>query len=69
MKTAMQELIEWIRYTNKECHSIMFNEGRFDEALEKEKEQIKDAYRKGYIHYLPQVDSEEYYNQTYNQNN
>ena len=68
MKTAMQELIEWIRYTNKECHSIMFNEGRFDEALEKEKEQIKDAYRKGYIHYLPQVDSEEYYNQTYNQN-
>ena len=34
----------------------------------KEKEQIIDSYLKGYIHYLPEIDSKEYYNQTYNQN-
>ena len=34
----------------------------------KEKEQIIDAYLKGYIHYCPKVDSKEYYNETYNQN-
>jgi hypothetical protein len=39
----------------------------YAEYLEKEKEQIIDAYLKGYIHYLPEVDSKEYYNQTYNQ--
>jgi predicted Fe-S protein YdhL (DUF1289 family) len=80
MKTAMQELIEWIRYTNKECHSIMFNEGRFDEALEKEKEQIIDFHVMLMKHGLEQEgnvtkwdynllkdEAEEYYNQTYNQ--
>ena len=67
MKTAMQELIEWIRYTNKECHSIMFNEGRFDEALEKEKEQIKMDYVNGkYYHQYDDITSEDYYNKTYN---
>ena len=65
----MQELIEWIRYTNKECHSIMFNEGRFDEALEKEKEQIKMDYVNGkYYHQYDDITSEDYYNKTYNQN-
>ena len=65
MKTAMQELIEWIRYTNKECHSIMFNEGRFDEALEKEKEQICNAYTDGLEG--PYLGAEEYYYDLYNQ--
>jgi hypothetical protein len=63
----MQELIDDIRFTDKECYATMFNEGIFKIALEKEKEQIIDAYLKGYIHYLPEVDSKEYYNQTYNQ--
>ena len=30
-----------------------------------EKEQIIEAYRKGFINYLPQTSSEEYYNETY----
>ena len=66
MKTAMQELIEWIRYTNKECHSIMFNEGRFDEALEKEKEQIMNAHTEGYSNYDSEMTSIDYFNKTYN---
>ncbi len=73
MKTAMQELIEFIRFTDKECYAIMFNEGLFDKALEKEKEQIIDAHgTKGW--YKPSdktsgiTTGEEYYNQTYNQN-
>ena len=69
MKTAMQELIEWIRYTNKECHSIMFNEGRFNEALEKEKEQIIDAYCEGFKEGSEgnRIMPEEYYYDLYNQ--
>ena len=66
MKTAMQELIEWIRYTNKECHSIMFNEGRFDEALEKEKEQIMNAHTEGYSNYDSEMTSIDYFNKSYN---
>ena len=67
MKTAMQELIEWIRYTNKECHSIMFNEGRFNEALEKEKEQIINAFNGGR---QSENDNKaiDHYNFNYNQN-
>ena len=70
MKTALQELIEYVDNPMK-SNAISKLELVFylkNTLLEKEKEQIKDAYRKGYIHYLPQVDSEEYYNQTYNQN-
>jgi hypothetical protein len=47
MKTAMQELIDLIRFTDKECYATMFNEGLFDKALEKEKEQIADAWDAG----------------------
>jgi hypothetical protein len=77
MKTAMQLMLEdlELRYkvlSNAEmlqaCGAI---EGTIDYAkslIIKEKEQIIDAYLKGYIHYLPKVDSKEYYNQTYNQN-
>ncbi len=67
MKTAMQELIELIRFTDKECYATMFNEGLFDKALEKEKEQIKKAYEDGknLIQYKDEW-GEIYYNQTYN---
>jgi len=71
MKTAMQELedklkdnLKWIVINaDYELMDKLFKEG-----FEKEKEQIIDAYLKGYIHYLPEIDSKEYYNQTYNQN-
>ena len=75
MKTAMQELIEIYEY----YHSFEeFNEWFMDMGkkamLEKEKEQIKDAYHKGgylltkkpYGVFIEEV--EEYYNENYNQN-
>ena len=68
----MQELIELIRFTDKECYATMFNEGLFDKALEKEKEQIMRDYKNGKVE--AQMPNEvnttgtEYYNQTYNQN-
>jgi hypothetical protein len=78
MKTAMQELIELIRFTDKECYATMFNEGLFDKALEKEKEQIMNAWKdnRDMIYYDNDKDElsentsmelgEQYYNQTYN---
>jgi hypothetical protein len=71
MKTAMQELIEKLSMKSGDSfYALAFyhdNDEIIKEALEKEKEQIEDAYLKGYIHYLPKIDSKEYYNQTYNQ--
>jgi hypothetical protein len=74
MKTAMQELIDSIRFTDKECYATMFDEGIFKIALEKEKEQIIDAYDKGidigleaYELTTDYLEAEDYYNQTYNQ--
>ena len=34
-------------------------------SQEMEKEQIMDAYRTGWINYLPDKDSEQYYNETF----
>jgi hypothetical protein len=81
MQTAMQELIEWLDIAIEELKgndSTDFAEGlvaarvKANKALEKEKEQIIDAYDKGSdvnddlkpLYGTP----EEYYNQTYNQN-
>jgi hypothetical protein len=67
MKTAMQELIEYV-------DSIWSNGGweetikeKAKELLEKEKEQTIDfAY--GCVQHISREDIEEYYNQTYKQN-
>ena len=67
MKTAMQEIIELIRFTDKECYATMFNEGLFDKALEKEKEQIIDAFDMGKTTIKFVEKAEDYYNQTYKQ--
>ncbi len=68
----MQELIELIRFTDKECYATMFNEGLFDKALEKEKEQIISAYKVGKAEAKMFLElnttAQQYYNQTYNQN-
>ena len=66
MKTAMQELIEYLEkdyyineLTNFDKDKIQF--------LEKEKEQILRAY--GWDRFpCSEEDEEQYYNQTYNQN-
>ena len=66
----MQELIEKLSMKSGDSfYALAFyhdNDEIIKEALEKEKEQIADAFSKGvdrdYIHF------EDYYNQTYNQN-
>ena len=72
MNTAIQDLIECIRFTDKECYATMFNEGVFYNALKKEKEQIIKAHIDGFDHivvdFKKQEYAEQYYNQTYNQN-
>jgi len=71
MKTAMQELIDYMKtYFHLTDDSLEM----FDKALEKEKEQIIDAYENGVGDENERnlsgkfTNAEEYYNQTYNQN-
>ena len=64
MKTAMQELIEYI-----ESNEIVYNKDlilKLKELLEKEKEQIIDASNSAFEDKTTW--GERYYNQTYNQN-
>ena len=70
MKTAIQELIEIYEY----YHSFEeFNEWFMDMGkkamLEKEKEQIENAYMDGNHIKDEFYNPKEYYNQTYNQTN
>ena len=67
MKTAMQELMQWMEETE-----FMVNKGfieKVNECLEKEKEQIEYAYKDGLVasRYNGNENTEEYYNQIYNQ--
>ena len=64
MKTAMQELIEHLDIEMKQ-RGIIPN---WDMYLEKEKEQIRNAYNDGYFAAYKYKDWEEYYKQNYNQN-
>jgi hypothetical protein len=80
MKTAMQELIEKLSMKSGDSfYAIAFyhdNDEIIKEALEKEKEQIIDAYNHNMTGFdkLEQEEiglnwAEDYYNQTYNNNN
>ena len=70
MKTAMQELMQWMEETE-----FMVNVGFIDkvnECLEKEKEQIINAHTNAYLIGEDNISvedankaSEQYYNQTY----
>ena len=73
MKTAMQELIDYMKtYFHLTDESLEM----FDKSLEKEKEQIINDYRNGKVNGYDAINegasynvtAEEYYNQTYNQN-
>jgi hypothetical protein len=72
MKTAMQEFIDNV----SPMHIIELDmiKQEIKKALEKEKEQIIDAYKNGYGVSFIDGDNrnfsrpQEYYNQTYNQN-
>ena len=68
MKTAMQELIEYVDNPMK-SNAISKLELVFylkNTLLEKEKEQICNAYTDGLEG--PYIGAEQYYNQTFNQN-
>jgi hypothetical protein len=86
MKTAMQELVEQLEFIKlnktKNLHEVIFFDGVLaiidaGKYLEKEKEQIIDAYDKGYkacdLDEALEINKtmfsgEKYYEQTYNQN-
>ena len=65
----MQELIEFIESTNNTPHVNLTIMDKAKKLLEKEKEQIMDSYLQGSFDDGPNItNSEQYYNQTYNQN-
>ncbi len=73
MKTAMQDLIEWYQrehFVKTTFYIQLLN--KFEELLEKEKEQIIDAYENGVGDENERnlsgqfTNAEQYYNQTYN---
>jgi hypothetical protein len=66
MKTAMQELIDELERV-RSMTNMNFVIRIATDLLEKEKEQIIDAWKSG-NKYLPYENPNEYYNQTYNQN-
>jgi hypothetical protein len=77
MKTAMQELIEWVKVNDLSLKVSLYNNeliNKLNKALEKEKEQIIKAHENGQaefdsLHYRDKNVrlSNNYYNQTYNQ--
>jgi len=73
MKTAAKDLIEKLqkfRLIKEDENSYELFRQLELESLEKEKEQIKDAYGYGIIDAVDDTiqGKEDYYNQTYNQN-
>ena len=72
MKTAIQELIEWTNQYEGKMISADQVILKAYKMLEKEKEQIIQAHIDGFDHivvdFKKQEYAEQYYNQTYNQN-
>jgi hypothetical protein len=68
MKTAMQELLKWAK--NSDMSDTMISPqdllNVINPLLEKEKQQIIDAYNRG-ICDNEVLDGQDHYNQTYNQ--
>lgn len=69
MKTAMQELIHDFKYGKFNLLSNSKIDSELEKYLEKEKQQIVDAYNKGMIPepYNLYFDGKDYYNNTFNQ--
>jgi hypothetical protein len=75
MKTAMQEFLEWLENSSDVQNDILNWRIVKENALEKEKEQIINAYedgkenqRESITNIYKYIIGEYYYNQTYNQN-
>ena len=61
-----QTAVEWLEDQYIKHSGNLLEMGKsFEQAKEMEKEQIMDAYRTGWINYLPDKDSEQYYNETF----
>lgn len=77
MKTAMQEMLSYIRKTlPMDLDWPKMLETKAESLIEKEKEQIIESYYEGHTapYFSPngndvEKQAKEYYNQTYNQNN
>ena len=69
MKTAMQELMRFVDSFQEEAIHQRILRVKIKELLEKEKEQIMDAYRDGLVasRYNGNENTEEYYYDLYNQ--
>ena len=72
MKTAMQELMQWMEETEFMVNIAFID--KVKESLKKEKEQIINAHTNAYLIGEDNISvedankaSEQYYNQTYNQ--
>jgi sulfatase maturation enzyme AslB (radical SAM superfamily) len=72
MKTAVEWLVEQMKKCNMTVsvhntshQNVMDFYKAIEQAKEMEKEQICDAYRLGWINYLPNTDSEQYYQETF----
>ena len=64
----MQELIDELDLSKiVEKHNFFMVKYIIEQCLQKEKEQIKMAFIDGVWDSFKKIDSEEYYNQTYNQ--
>ena len=68
MKTAMQELMRFVDSFQEEAIHPRILRVKLKELLEKEKEQIENAYMDGNHIKDEFYNPKEYYNQTYNQN-
>lgn len=66
MKTAITELFEWLEKSSDIENDILNWELVKENALEKEKEQIMNAFLEGKVNHSKDW-AIEYYNQTYNQ--
>ena len=64
-QTAVEWLAEQITTLKWKMSDISDRNSIIEQAKQMEKEQIMEAYRIGYINYLPTTNSEEYYNETF----
>ena len=82
MKTPLQELIDWLKEYRLNTMSLMgiwdYEQGQIDvlsdvikratELLEKEREEIESAWLNGVSAWDSEMEAEQYYNETFNQN-
>jgi hypothetical protein len=70
MKTAMQDMLEWVRATfPMDLNTPRMIEHKIESLLEKEKEQIMNAFSRGLGTELSDWEnSQQYYDRIYNQN-